>query len=257
MSLSRRMAVAGGERGERILGVLGLGLSVAAAVIALAVVPADAEQGDVQRLMYLHVPSAWLAYLAFFVVFVGSVQYLRTRRTRWDRVAHASAEIGVLFTALAIALGSLWGKPVWGVWWTWDPRLTTTAILLLIYVGYLAVRRVSDSPGQRTKWGAVVGVIGFVDVPVVHLSVTWWRSLHQPPSVLRAGAPSLAPPMLLTLLLAVAAFTVLYVYLLVLRLRVERLAARAEGQAVGIRLTPRPTAIRPAAPLIETEVRGG
>jgi heme exporter protein C len=257
MSLSRRMAVAGGERGERILGVLGLGLSVAAAVIALAVVPADAEQGDVQRLMYLHVPSAWLAYLAFFVVFVGSVQYLRTRRTRWDRVAHASAEIGVLFTALAIALGSLWGKPVWGVWWTWDPRLTTTAILLLIYVGYLAVRRVSDSPGQRAKWGAVVGVIGFVDVPVVHLSVTWWRSLHQPPSVLRAGAPSLAPPMLLTLLLAVAAFTVLYVYLLVLRLRVERLAARAEGQAVGIRLTPRPTAIRPAAPLIETEVRGG
>ncbi|HEY3265074.1 MAG TPA: cytochrome c biogenesis protein CcsA [Actinomycetota bacterium] len=257
MRLNRRMAVAGGGRGEQILGVLALGLSIAAAVIALAVAPADAEQGDVQRLMYVHVPSAWLAYLAFFVVFIGSVQYLRTRRTRWDRLAHASAEIGVLFTALAIALGSLWGKPVWGVWWTWDPRLTTTAILLLIYVGYLSVRRISDSPAQRAKWSAVVGVIGFVDVPVVHLSVTWWRSLHQPPSVLRPGAPTLAPSMLFTLLFAVAAFTVLYAYLLVLRLHVERLAARAEGQAVGLRLTPRPTTIRPSAPAIETEMRGG
>jgi heme exporter protein C len=260
----RVVALGGGGRGERILGVLALGLSIAASVLALWVVPADAEQGDVQRLMYVHVPSAWLAYLAFFVVFVGSVQYLRTSRTRWDRVAHASAEIGVLFTSLTIALGALWGKPVWGVWWTWDPRLTTTAILLLIYVGYLAVRRISDSPAQRARWSAVVGVVGFVDVPIVHLSVTWWRSLHQPPSVLRPGAPSLAPPMLLTLLFAVATFTVVYAYLLVLRLRVERLAARDEGQAVGLRLTPRPmairpaeSAIRPASPAIETEVRGG
>jgi heme exporter protein C len=250
MNVERRMAVAGSGRGERVLGVLALVLSIGAVVAGLALAPPDAEQGDLQRLMYVHVPSAWLAYLAFFVVFVASVQYLRTRRTRWDRVAHASAEIGVVFTALAIALGSLWGKPVWGVWWTWDPRLTTTAILLLIYLGYLAVRRVSDSPAQRAKWSAVVGVIGFVDVPIVHLSVTWWRSLHQPPSVLRPGSPTLATSMLLTLLFAVAAFTVVYAYLMVLRLRVERLSARAEGEAVAVRLTPRPAAIAPPEPAI-------
>jgi heme exporter protein C len=243
MSAERHAAAIASGRGERILGALALVGVVTSAVVSLAVVPPDAEQGDVQRLMYVHVPSAWLAYLSFLVVFVCSVQYLRTRRTRWDRVAHASAEIGVVFTALAIALGSLWGKPVWGVWWTWDPRLTTTAILLLIYIGYLAVRRISDAPAQRAKWSAIIGVVGFVDVPIVHLSVTWWRSLHQPPSVLRPGAPTLAPSMLFALLLAVAAFTLVYAYLMVLRLRVERVTARTETEAVAVRLTPRPAAV--------------
>ena len=245
MSAERRIAAFGAGRREGALGVLALVACVASAFVGLFVAPPDADQGDLQRLMYVHVPSAWLAYLAFFVVFVCSVQYLRTRRTRWDRVAHASAEIGVLFTALAIALGSIWGKPVWGVWWTWDPRLTTTAILLLIYLGYLSVRRISDSPAQRAKWSAVIGVVGFVDVPIVHLSVTWWRSLHQPPSVLRPGSPTLAPSMLFALLFAVAAFTLVYAYLMVLRLRVERLAASAETQAVAVRLTPRPTPVDP------------
>ncbi len=138
--------------------------------------------------MYLHVPAAWLAYLAFAVVFVASVAYLVTKRTRWDRLAAASAEIGVLFTALTIVLGSIWAKPVWGTWWTWDPRLTTTAILLLIYVGYLAVRRLSDSPARKARWAAVVGIVGFLDVPIVHLSVVWWRSLHQAPAS-PAGRP--------------------------------------------------------------------
>ena len=139
--------------------------------------------------MYVHVPAAWLAYFSFFVVFVASVAYLKTRRIRWDRIAAASAEIGVLFTALAIVLGTLWGKPVWGTWWTWDPRLTTTAVLLLIYFGYLAIRRVADNPSRRARWAAVVGIVGFVDVPIVHLSVVWWRSLHQGATVLRLGGP--------------------------------------------------------------------
>src|SRR5439155_21756075 len=163
--------------------------------------PPDADEGDVFRLIYLHVPSAWLAYAAFAVVFAASIAYLRTSRTRWDRLAAASAEVGVLFTALTLVIGSIWAKPVWGTWWTWDPRLTTTAILLLIYLGYLAVRRLPDSPARRGRWAAVVGVVGFVDVPIVHLSVTWWRSLHQAPAV--AGfAPRMAPRMAWTLVLA-------------------------------------------------------
>ncbi|HSJ50732.1 MAG TPA: cytochrome c biogenesis protein CcsA, partial [Actinomycetota bacterium] len=178
------------------------------------------------------VPAAWLAYLSFLVVFVASVAYLRTSRVRWDRVAAASAEIGVVFTALAIALGALWGKPVWGTWWTWDPRLTTTALLLLIYLGYLAVRRATDNPTRRARWSAVIGIVGFVDVPLVHVSVLWWRSLHQGPTVLRLGGPQIEGIMLVTLLVAVAAFTMTYAYLMTLRLRVGRLEERATREAL-------------------------
>src|SRR5919197_6345034 len=217
--------------GERVLGVLAVAAVTVSAIMSLAIAPPDANQGNVQRLMYVHVPAAWLAYLSFTVVFVGSIAYLKTKRTRWDRLASASAEIGVLFTALAIVLGSLWGKPVWGTWWTWDPRLTTTAVLLLIYVGYLAVRRITDNPSRRATWAAVVGIVGFVDVPIVHLSVVWWRSLHQGPTVLRLGAPEIEGTMLLALLCGVAAFTITYAYLMTLRLRIGRLEEREAREA--------------------------
>jgi heme exporter protein C len=233
---ARGLGTATSRSGERLLGVaalLALGLS---ATLSLVVAPPDALQGEVQRLMYVHVPAAWLAYLSFFVVFVSSVAYLRTGRTRWDRVAAASAEIGVLFTALAIVLGALWGKPVWGTWWTWDPRLTTTAILLLIYVGYLAVRRITDNPTRRARWSAVIGVVGFVDVPIVHLSVLWWRSLHQQSTVLRLGGPQIEGSMLTALLVAVGAFTIVYAYLMAVRLRVGRLEERAAREALSPRL---------------------
>jgi heme exporter protein C len=223
------------RRGERVLGALAAAGVVATLIMALWVTPPDAVQGDVFRLIYVHVPAAWLAYLAFFVVFVASIAYLRTSRTRWDRLAAASAEVGVLFTGLTLVIGSIWAKPVWGTWWTWDPRLTTTAILLLIYVGYLAVRRLPDSPARRGRWAAVVGIVGFVDVPIVHLSVTWWRSLHQAPVVARV-APRMAPVMAWTLLLAVAAFTLLYAYMVVLRLRVGRLEERVMAEALSPRL---------------------
>ncbi len=235
-SAERAMARMTARRGERILGVLTMAALAASAVMSLVVAPPDAEQGDVQRLMYVHVPSAWLAYLAFTVVFVSSIAYLRTKKIRWDRLAAASAEIGVLFTAMAIALGSLWGKPVWGTWWTWDPRLTTTAILLLIYVGYLAVRKLPDSPARRARWAAVVGIVGFADVPIVHLSVTWWRSLHQGPTIRLLGAPTIAPVMLAALLTAVFAFTLAYAYLVTLRLRVGRLEERVVAEALSPRL---------------------
>jgi heme exporter protein C len=219
----------GGERTLGISALLALGVS---AVLSLIVAPPDAVQGEVQRIMYVHVPAAWLAYLSFFVVFVASIAYLRTKKTRWDRVAAASAEIGVLFTALAIVLGMLWGKPVWGTWWTWDPRLTTTAVLLLIYVSYLAIRRITDNPSRRARWAAVVGIVGFIDVPIVHLSVVWWRSLHQGSTVFRLGGPEIQGTMLLALLVGVAAFTVTYAYLMTLRLRVGRLEERAAREAL-------------------------
>ena len=259
MAERRRSAVGAGERamgkltarrGERILGLVALVALVTSAVVSLAVAPPDAEQGEVQRLMYVHVPAAWLAYLAFTVVFVASIAYLKTHKSRWDRLGAASAEVGVLFTALTIVLGSMWGKPVWGTWWTWDPRLTTTAILLLIYLGYLAVRSLSDNPTRRARWSAVVGIVGFVDVPIVHLSVTWWRSLHQEATVARFGPPTIAPVMLVALLLGVAAFTVTYAYLVAFRLRVGRLEERAVAEALSPRVG------RPAAELMEAGAGG-
>jgi len=237
---SKALGKLAGRRAETFLGFAAAVLLLATVVIGLAVAPPDAVQGDVQRLMYVHVPAAWLAYLSFFVVFVASIAYLRTGRTRWDRMAAASAEIGVVFTALTIALGSLWGKPVWGTWWTWDPRLTTTAVMLLIYLGYMAVRRLPDSPTRRGRWSAVVGIVGFVDVPIVHFSVVWWRSLHQPATVLRPGAPTIAGSMLAALLLGVLAFSVLYAYLMTLRLRVARVEERLTGEAIAARIAAEP-----------------
>ena len=235
-AVQRAIGKATARRGEHILGWAALLTISASAVVSLAVVPPDATQGNVERLMYVHVPAAWLAYLSFFIVFVSSVAYLVTRKIRWDRLAAASAEAGVLFTGLTIVLGMLWGKPVWGAWWTWDPRLTTTAILLLIYIGYLAVRRLPDSPVKRARWSAVIGIVGFIDVPIVQLSVTWWRSLHQGPTIRLLGESTIAPVMLWTLLLAVLAFSLLFCYLIALRLRVGRLEEKAVAEALSPRL---------------------
>ena len=247
MRASRAAARVASRRGERILGALTLLAAIVSGVISLIVSPPDADQGDLVRLMYVHVPAAWVAYLAFAVVFAASIAYLRTGRDRWDRLAGASAEIGVLFTALTIVLGSIWAKPVWGTWWTWDPRLTTTAVLLLIYLGYLAVRRLPESPRRRGRWAAVVGIAGFVDVPIVHLSVRWWRSLHQPPARL-LGIPNVAPLMGLALGIGLIAFTLLYLYLLVLRLRLWRLEDRITMQSVSAAPTPAPSPRTAPAP---------
>ena len=245
MKVIDRLLVKTGTRGaQRLLGWATLVGLAATTALGLFVVPADAEQGDVQRLMYVHVPAAWLAFLSFGVVFVGSVAYLRTGRIRWDRVAVASAEIGVLFCVLTLFLGSLWGRPVWGTWWTWDPRLTTTVVLLLIYVGYLSLRSVADSPSRRAHWSAVVGVVGFVDVPIVHMSVVWWRSLHQEATVIRPGAPTMDTSMLLALLVGTVAFSVAYGYLMAVRLRVGRLEDRAAATVMS-QPSPRARAPRP------------
>jgi heme exporter protein C len=193
------------------------------ALVAGLVVPPDAVQGDLQRIMYVHVPSAWLAYLAFAVTLIASVAYLVTKRLEWDRRAGASAEVGVVFTGLALATGMIWGKPVWGVWWTWDARLVLTAAMFFVYLAYLALRRSVDDPVIRGRRSAVFGIVAALQIPLVHFSVIWWRSLHQPPTVLRPGEPQIDPPLLFALVMAVVAFTVLYAALT--RRRVELAAA--------------------------------
>jgi len=206
-----------------VLGWSCLGLLIPGLFAALILAPPDAVQGNVQRIMYVHVPAAWVGFLAFFVVFVGSVLYLVRGTPGWDSLAAASAEIGVLFTAQAIVAGAIWGKPTWGTWWTWDPRLTTTAILLLIYAGYLLLRSMASEARRGARQAAVLGIVGFVDIPFTYMSVLWWRTLHQGPSIWRSGGPTMVTSMLLILLLNVLAFTVLYGYLLVRRLDVQRL----------------------------------
>jgi heme exporter protein C len=201
------------------LAVVALAVGV---VMAFVVAPREVTQGNVQRIMYVHVPAAWVAYLAFGVVFVASVTYLATRAPVADRIGHASAEAGVVFTGLAIAAGSIWGKPTWGTWWTWDARLTTTAILFVIYLGYLLLRGMVDDHERGARYAAVVGIIGALDIPLVHFSVLWWRTLHQPPSVGRPQASAMDPIILGALLVNVAAFTLLYLYFVSKAVRVLR-----------------------------------
>jgi heme exporter protein C len=206
---------------ERALGILAVIGLVTGLYSAFVYAPPDAVQGEVQRIMYLHVPLILVSYLAFFVVFVTSILYLARRCERHDAIAHSSAEIGVLFTALAIAAGSIWGRPTWGTWWTWDARLTTTTILLLIFIGYLMLRALVDDPSRGATFSAVLGIIGFLDVPIIHMSVVWWRTLHQPASVLRPGPSTVAPDMQVALYTNLVAFVVLYGYFLVKRIRLE------------------------------------
>jgi heme exporter protein C len=218
----------------RLLGAAALLLIAVGSYFGLLASPPDAFQGQYVRIMYIHVPSAATAYLAVGTVAVASVLYLWKRRMRYDRVAHSAAEIGVLFTGLALASGMIWGKPVWGTWWTWDARLVTTAILFLIYVGYLLVRELAEDPERRARLAAVIGIVGALDIPVIHYSVVWFRTLHQPASIAR-GDIQMAPPMVAALMINLTAFFVLYVYLLTLRVRLAdlestRLAA-LEGDA--------------------------
>ena len=206
----------------RFLGALALITIAFGLYWALVQAPRDALQGDVQRIMYLHLPSILTAYLSLFLVFIGSCLYLWKREKRDDNLAHSAAELGVLFTALTIIEGSIWGKPTWGVWWTWDARLTLTAILLLIYSGYLMLRSLIDDEDRAALSAAILGIIGFLDIPLIHMSVYWWRTLHQPPSILRPDKlpwENVHPAMLTALAINFVGFLLLYFYLLSLRLR--------------------------------------
>ena len=194
-------------------------LMLAALYMVFIFVPTDAETGVVQRIFYFHVPLAWIAFLAFFIVFGCSIMYLWKRDKKWDVLASSSAEVGLVFTTLFLLTGSIWARPIWGVWWTWDSRLTSSLILWLIYIAYFIVRSYISEEGQRARFAAIVGIIGFIDVPVIALAITLWRTQHPGPVIFEGG---LAPEMVWTLLVSIAAFTALYFLLFNYRILIKQ-----------------------------------
>ena len=194
-------------------------LFIGALYLVFIYVPTEQTMGAVQRIFYFHVPIAWVAFLAFFIVFIGSIMYLWKRQRRWDFIAGASAEVGIVFTTLVLVTGSIWAKPIWGVWWVWEPRLTTALILWFIYVAYLVVRSYATEEARGARFAAIVGIVGFIDVPVVAMTITLWRTQHPGPLIFESG---LAPAMLLTLIVCIFAFTALYAILLINAVTVKK-----------------------------------
>ena len=210
-----------------LLALLGLLMSVDLFLIFFFA-PMERTMGPIQKIFYFHVPSAWVAFLAFFVVFVCSIGYLSTRRESWDTIASSSAAVGVLFCTIVLVTGPIWAKPVWGIWWTWDLRLTSTLVLWFIYIGYFLFRSYLPRGGKRALLSAVLGIIGFLDVPIVYLSIRWWRSQHPSPVIAGGSGSGLDPRMRLVFFFSLAVFTLLYVVLLRLRVRAAGNAERME-----------------------------
>lgn len=186
--------------------------------------------GQLQRIFYFHVPSAWAGYLGFAIVFIASIAYLRTNTRGWDLLAHSAAEIGVLFTTLVLVTGPIWARPVWGTWWQWDARLTSTLVLWLTYIGYLLLRSLATDQTRIGKLAAVVGIVGLINVPIVHFSVFWWRTLHPsgPTPAALATDSGLGSPELLAFFMSLIAFTLLFSWLLATRVRLGRLSDKVE-----------------------------
>jgi heme exporter protein C len=211
-----------GSRGTRILGILTIITMGWLVAFGLGFSPEDRDQREAVRLLYLHVPTIWIAYLAFMVTALGSAMYLFTKKKSlgWDRLAGASAEIGTAFVAVTLVVGALWGRLTWGVFWQWDARLTTTALLFVTYIGYLAVRRLGGTHEQRARRSAVIGLLAVLEIPLVHWSVRLWRSLHQEATVLSTnGDVNMDGLMLFSLFVGVVAFTLLYLWLVLHRTR--------------------------------------
>ena len=208
-----------------LTGVMMMAMLVGAVLAA----PREVIEGDVQRLMYLHVPSASAGtYLSFFITAAASVSFLVSRDIRWDAVARSAATVGVLFTIFTLATGAIWGKPIWGVYWTWDARLTSTLVLLLIYTAYLLARSVAGpNDEQAARYAAIFALIGFLDIPLIHFSVDWWRTLH-PQRIIFDPRPAVPNEMLLVLLVAFMAITLLMLWLIALRSDAEQLVQRTD-----------------------------
>ena len=216
----------------RALGIVTLvGLAATAFCMFFVAREAGANMGgQLQRIFYVHVPSAWVGYLAFGVVFISSIAYLRTGTRHWDLLAHSAAEIGVLFVTLVLVTGPIWAHPVWGTWWQWDARLTSSLVMWLTYIGYLFLRNLTVDPARAGRLAAVVGIVGFINVPIVHFSVQWWRTLHPSGPTLAnpTEASGLGWPEVATFLTALVAFTLLFAWLLARRTRLGRLRDRLE-----------------------------
>jgi heme exporter protein C len=196
-------------------------LMVAAGAAIFLYAPTDALQGPVQRIFYLHVSAAIAAYGCFAVVLVGGAIYLRNGSLVADRFARAGALVGLVFTTVTLVMGMLWARPIWNTYWTWDARLTSTLVLWIIYAGYLMVRRLAEPGRQAARFAAVVGIFGFIDVPVVHFSVTWWQTVHPGPIIVNDALP---PEMLATFFLTMAFTLILAAVMVVIRYRIETLA---------------------------------
>ncbi|TMF70721.1 MAG: cytochrome C assembly protein [Chloroflexi bacterium] len=222
---------------------VGVALMLLAAGAIFLYAPDDALQGPVQRIFYLHVSSAIAAYGCFAVVLVGGIVYLRNESVIADRFARSGALIGLLFTTVTLVMGMLWAKPIWNTFWTWDARLTSTLVLWIIYAGYLLVRRLAEPGRQGARLAAVVGIFGFIDVPVVHFSVTWWRTQHPGPIVVNNALP---PEMLATFLFTLVCTLVFAAVLIAIRYRIEALLDAKLRIAEPIQVVPaqRPEAVR-------------
>jgi heme exporter protein C len=222
--------------------------AVAVAVLLSLFVARTADPtmgGQLQRIFYFHVPSAWVSYLAFAIVFISSIAFLRTGGRHWDLLAHSAAEVGVVFCTLVLVTGPIWARPVWGTWWQWDARLTSSLVLWLTYAGYLFLRSLADDPHRVGRLAAVVGIVGFVNVPIVHFSVQWWRTHHPSgPTIANPAADSgLGGPELVAFFGALGAFTLLFAWLLTERVRVGRLGdaiAELELEGASPRSAPLP-----------------
>lgn len=229
MSNEPRMAAKRAIRTGRVLMLLGLAGVAAAYVRAVAFTPIEGAQGPAQKIMYVHVPSAWCAFLAFGLVGICSALYLWLKDPRLDTFAEASAEVGVVLTGLVLITGPMWGKPIWGTWWQWEPRLTSTLFLFFLFVGYLTLRRAMFDPAERARYSAVVGILGAMLVPFIHLSVYMFRTIHPRPVVLNPEGPTMPGSFLLTLFASLTAFTVLYFGMVTTRYGIGRLRMLREG----------------------------
>ena len=217
---------------EKMLTAAAALLLGAGTLAAFFYAPTEATMGNVQRIFYVHVASAWTAFLGFAVVFVAGIGYLRTGREKWDQLAHAAAEIGTLFCTLVLITGPLWGKRAWGVWWVWDARLTTSLILWLAYLAYNLLRASMSGP-RAARVTAVYGILAFLNVPVVYLSARLWATNHPGPVIGGGTGTGLETAMLHTLILCVIAFSAAFFALLLRRTRIERLKARATAEGGG------------------------
>jgi heme exporter protein C len=211
-----------------ILGAAVMALWVAPKAVGPAQQPLTEAETYAQRIIYFHVPSAWLSMLAFGVTMIASVAYLVTSKRRWDSLAVSSAEIGLVFVIAATASGSVWAKPTWNVWWTWDPRLTTYTILFLLYVAYFMLRSAMEDPARRARFAAVYGIFAFLSVPITFMSIRWWRTIH-PVLIDPKEGFGLTPHMLSTFFFSLAAFTLFYVVLLWHRYRLEQTKEQVEA----------------------------
>jgi heme exporter protein C len=201
-------------------------LLAAGLYLGLFVAPPDYQQGESVRIMYVHVPAAWMAMFVYACLALASAVALIWRHPLADLAAQAASPIGACFTFVALVTGSLWGKPMWGTWWVWDARLTSVLILFFLYLGHIALARAFDDPVRGARAAAILALVGFVNVPVIKFSVDWWNTLHQPASIMRLGGPSIDPAMLLPLLIMALAFTSFFVVLLLVRVKAELLAAK-------------------------------